>query len=579
MPPTKTATPPALADLDAEGLASRLAEMREEFESLASEDAPTDEQVERAEALAVDMDAVIAEQGARESAATERAERMAGLRERFQADQAEGEEGEGDEPAAEGGEGAEGEGDAAAGDEPAAEEGAEGAEGEGGGEAQAAAAAATARPTGTTANAQRTVRTNSTVAALAAKRGKPAPAAFQRKPVGLIASSGVEGFNTGQRLTGLDQVAQAFESRLAGYPEPAGDGNGGNWVRNGVVSFKPEFENDLIIKPGQDAQEILERARKEARLPGGSLQAAGGWCAPSETIYDLCTTETLDGILSVPEVQIHRGGIKFTSGPDFSAVYAAASGFDLTEAQAIAGTPAKAPYEITCPSFTEIRLDAVGFWLKAPILTYAGYPELIQRFISGTLIAHAHRVNAKVIGKMVTAAGAARVFTAATGVLGDTLDSLELVAETLREKYAMGIAETMEVVLPTWVLGALRADMSHRTGRDEADPVTDQALHDEFNARHLNVTFVRDWQMLTTPDTRITYPATVQALMYPAGTFVKGVSDVLNLSTMYDSAQLPTNVYTAAFVEQGVLVAQMCNQAALVTITVAYTGKTGAASL
>lgn len=572
MPPTATDTTVDLTTLSDEDLATRLSEQRAAFDALVGEDTPTNEQMDQAEALAVEIESIGTEAAARETAAAASAERLAGLRERFSDDQAEAAGAEdGVEAATEDGadEGAEDEGT----DEGDGTEGAEGEAGEGGDGAQAAGASTQATANTTTANR------GSKVAALARKTKRPRVPNGQRAAVSITASSGVEGFNTGQSVQGMADVARAFESRLQGYPEPQGGGEGGNWRRDGVVSFRPQFEDDLIVKQGTEAQEVFERARKEARLPGGSLVAAGGWCAPSETIYDLCTTETLDGILSVPEVQVHRGGIKFTSGPDFSAIYGSASGFDLTEAQAIAGSPVKAPFEITCPSFTEVRLDAVGFWLKAPILTYAGYPELIQRFISGTLIAHAHRVNAKVIGKMVTAAGSARVYTAVSGVLGDTLDSLELVAETLREKYAMGIAETMEVVLPTWVLGALRADMSHRTGRDEADPVNDAALAAEFAVRHLNVTFVRDWQMLGTPDTRITYPATVQALLYPAGTFVKGVSDVLNLSTMYDSAQLPTNVYTAAFVEQGVLVAQMCNQAALVTITVAITGKTGAASL
>lgn len=535
----------APADLTTvEDLDALATETRSAFEALVGLDAPTDEQINEAESLAERLDAIATEQAARETVAAERAERLAALRSRFETDQADG-DGDG---------GPEDETD----------------DGDGTVEEVADAEITDVEPAPVAA-------AGSNVATLAKRTVRPRTPAAARRPVTITASAGVEGFNAGQGMATMDDIAVAFEARLRGYPQPSGDGGHQDWSRHGVVSFRPHYEADLIIDRGDEDQEILERARKESRLPGGSLTAAGGWCAPSETIYDLCTTETLDGVLSVPEVQIRRGGIKFTSGPDFSAIYAAASGFDLTEAQAIAGTPAKAAYEITCPSFTEVRMDAVGIWLKAPILTYVGYPELIKRFISGTLIAHAHRVNAKVIGKMVTAAGAARVYTGIGTTAGDTLDALELVAESLREKYAMGISETMEVVVPTWVLGAVRADLAKRTGQD-MEPVTDAQINAEFAARHLSVQFVRDWQVLPTPDTVIVYPSTFQALMYPSGTFVKGVSDVLNLSTMYDSAQLPTNVYTAAFVEQGVLVAKMCNQAALVTLPVCNSGRTGAAN-
>ena len=46
--------------------------------------------------------------------------------------------------------------------------------------------------------------------------------------------------------------------------------------------------------------------------------------------------------------------------------------------------------------------------------------------------------------------------------------------------------------------------------------------------------------------------------MYPAGTWVKGTADVINLNAVYDAAELATNIYTALFFEQGILTAQLC---------------------
>jgi hypothetical protein len=75
------------------------------------------------------------------------------------------------------------------------------------------------------------------------------------------------------------------------------------------------------------------------------------------------------------------------------------------------------------------------------------------------------------------------------------------------------------------------------------------------------------------------FPASFEVMVYPAGTFVKGQQSVVNLSTVYDTADLVTNVYTAAFVEDGVLVAKMKNGGARITIPVLVNGMLGQAAL
>src|SRR6201999_3179532 len=94
---------------------------------------------------------------------------------------------------------------------------------------------------------------------------------------------------------------------------------------------------------------LLDKAADESLLPGGSLLASGGWCSPSETLYDFATPlYSLDGILSIPGINVSRGGIKFTVGPDFSDLFSGA-GFIHTEANDIAGD-SKACFTVPCPS-------------------------------------------------------------------------------------------------------------------------------------------------------------------------------------------------------------------------------------
>jgi hypothetical protein len=176
----------------------------------------------------------------------------------------------------------------------------------------------------------------------------------------------------------------------------------------------------------------------------------------------------------------------------------------------------------------------------------------------------------------VTAAGAARVITGLGSTLADTLEGLELLADQTRQKYRLSMNRTLEVVAPFWVRGAVRADLSRRNGL-AFEQVTDQQIAAHFRARKLNVQFVYDWQPLD--ETAEVYPTTFNVVMYPAGTFVKGTADIINLSTIYDAASLQQNVYTGLFTEQGLLVAKQKFHADLVTLPVCNAGRTGAADL
>jgi hypothetical protein len=303
--------------------------------------------------------------------------------------------------------------------------------------------------------------------------------------------------------------------------------------------------------------------------------AAGGWCSPSETLYDFCEGETSEGLIDLPEIQVRRGGVRTTPGPDFATLYSS-TGFQQTEAQAIAGNT-KACYEVACPTFTDTRLDVIGLCIKVPILTNAAYPELTRRVIAGSLIAHQHRLSANLITKMVAKSTAVAAATVGS-VTSDTLNAIGLVAETLRGEYRLALNATLEVVLPHWVREAIRADLGQRTGVNPSEGIAlADAEIDRFLAvRKTRAQWVYNWQPLVNGEEG--YPATFQMMVYPAGTFVKGTADVISLDAVYDAASLSVNTYTGLFMEEGTLLLQNCFKSKIVTVAVCASGKTGVAS-
>jgi hypothetical protein len=452
-------------------------------------------------------------------------------------------------------------------------------------------------------------------AAVPASTIDPTPVQPQPVYASMTASSDAPG--AGGELASFSEAGRLIERRLAGYSTSnrkggnvrrVGDSNrfvigGRSLSRHGNVQFTRQFPENLRITDGKDPLAVLDYAASESRLDGGSLimamqnqvkagkslTAAVGWCAPSETIYDLCALETLDGMLDIPEVQATRGGffVPENGGPNFGSIYDSI-GDDgdviLTEYDVENGVE-KVCVEIPCPDFVEVRLDVAYICITGSLLQRRGYPEAVTRFSQGAMVALAHKVNESVIARIVAGSGAPVVIAADTSgddAVSALLSAVELAIEDMKYRNRMGRSATIEVVLPAWVIAPMRAALSRRTGVAEYN-VSDADILAAFTTRHAVPRFVYDWQDAYSglsggpgAQTAITaFPTTVQFLVYPAGTWVKPVRDVVNLDTVYDNALLTQNQYTALFAEDGFNVLKMCADSRLYQVPIDVSGVTG----
>ncbi|MGH7252266.1 MAG: major capsid protein, partial [Nitrospiraceae bacterium] len=73
----------------------------------------------------------------------------------------------------------------------------------------------------------------------------------------------------------------------------------------------------------------------------------------------------------------------------------------------------------------------------------------------------------------------------------------------------------------------------------------------------------------------LTATPSVQFLAYPAGTWVLGRMDVIRLESIYDSVQLPQNLVTQLFMEDGWAAMRMCPLSRVYTVNICPTGSTG----
>lgn len=620
----------ALSDEDLAALATRAGEAFDGLYGDGTADLSTDDLATLA-SLTEGIEALAAEQATRESAAQERRDQAAALAARRQSlasegtadeDAEDGAEGDGDEDGEGDGEDAEGEGD----------ENADGADEE--------------TPDGVQASGRQTLSINLG----RTRRRQPTQ---QRKPkqeaartikdvafsadstTGIAENTGIDFLDSGRMLANRLKTFSA-----SAYAQAA---SRGQHMREQMPLMRFSREVPAELKASstpESVEEAMKAAVDQSRLPGGALTAAG-WCAPSENFYDLVYNESRDGMLSIPEVQVTRGGMNVPVNPTFADIYASV-GFHFDEADAIAGryangsapaaranttayvvgdvrtisglpyrvvaagtTAGAAPttvpqvghtvtdgtvtwvrldrvpnavgskpcYEIECPEWQDYRLEGDGLCLTADILSVRGYPEMLARITNGALVAHDHKVNAGRISRLIAGSTAITMTTDTVGTTAPLLAAIELQVEHYRYSQRLSRSTLLEGVFPYWIHGAIRQDLSVRLGLALFD-VTDAMIDGWFRLRGLVPQYVYDWQGLdgVAAGSRITWPSTVDFLLYQAGTWVGGVDDIITLDTLYDSTMLGENKFTALFTEEAWLVAKRNVDSRVVRVPVVSDG-------
>lgn len=369
-----------------------------------------------------------------------------------------------------------------------------------------------------------------------------------------------------------------------------------------LAQIKVGFAHDLSTYGDNRDREVIDRVADEKRLPGGSLVAAvqqaneqalvadvsGGcctqasqdvWCAPSETDYTLCPPlASMEGMVDLPTIPVNRGGIKYPVWPQspmdwHGTVYPNTCEEPLAPNHWVENN--KTCISGPCPTWAEERLNVEQFCIEGDFLRERGYPELTQRYIEDAMVAHAHFMNGTYLADIFSRSDALTPFNVTTDGIGSASDSvmdqLGLLVAWFRERYKLRMAETLEGIAPVWFRDYLKLDIARKNNRSFTT-VTNAEIDNLFAMFNARVQWVYDTEGIdptaTLPngasiDGRImpgTWAPSVEMVFYPAGSWVLGQADVIQLDTVYDSTKLAQNKYLALFMEAGYLLLNRCNR-------------------
>jgi len=390
----------------------------------------------------------------------------------------------------------------------------------------------------------------------------------QPEGIQIVASVDVPGFRPGQEFQ-LADITEGAMRRATGL-KTAGGGTGM------VASYTLPFASDLVVNDASSAPEgsvALERAIDQRRLNGGDLVAAGGWCAPSETVYDIADIACPDMLWDLPEVQINRGGLRFFRTP---ALDVNALTWVHTEQDDIAGNT-KPCFAIPCPAPLEVRAQAQGVCLEVGILTQRFFPELIDWYVRNSMVAHEIRLKTAAYTQAKTTATAVTT-TASFAAFSAVYAAVALQAADMIERYNLCNSISLEVVFPWWSRNMFLADIARQQGVKPGD-LNPNIIQDAFTALGVRVQWSRGLGPDvptniggTTPATQ--FPVDVEFMIYPTGNYVLGRGPSIDLGVIIDSTLASVN-NERIFSEEATMLIDKMGLARVVTVAVCPNGSVG----
>lgn len=404
---------------------------------------------------------------------------------------------------------------------------------------------------------------------ISARSPRPAaPAAAEKPALVITAAADVPGYSTGAVLD-KTHLAFAMHAKARGLSDRS--------QRVPVGTIKTPVPDDLWIRDNSDVDAILASATRTTTAE--ALIAAGGWCTPSMTMYELFGLESREGLFDLPTVGITRGGLKVPSyiniGEAAGALWTWTEEDDIDAADPEYEGSGKPCLRIPCPEFTDYRLEAEGMCLTHGNLMDRSFPEMTERFIDMTITAHLHRLSAASLAKVVAAnVNVGAINATGSDGAGDLLSALDLQVADYRSQHFLPLNAVLEVVLPTWVREAIRSTLAMRKGVALTN-VSNAEIDAHFATRNVRPQYVQTWDPLYGGGAATAWPTSVDVVMYASGAFVYGDGGSIDLGVVRDSTQNALNDFTAAWSEQFYTVIQRGPAGRNFTVNLNIDGVTG----
>lgn len=315
----------------------------------------------------------------------------------------------------------------------------------------------------------------------------------------VTAAGGSPGFTQGQRIGSTAELAKAMSDRLRSMASGRGTG-GGEKVY--VANVAHEYPEERTLRQ----KDWVGNFSKIEQVTGrGPLTAAGGLCAPLETLYDVevigSTARPIRDALA--RFGVDRGGIQFR--PNSSAATAliggTGTGVDTwtmgQDADATNAGDVKGCYVVDCPAIEDAEVQAIYLCLEFANITARFDPETTAAHIQEGAIAHARKAENELL-RALQAGSKALSAPKVVGAARDVLVNLDKACAYYRNRHRLDTSLSLTSILPAWVLYLMRSDLARQMAAGDwmsALSVSDAMIEGWFRERGVNPVWHLDGQI------------------------------------------------------------------------------------
>lgn len=307
------------------------------------------------------------------------------------------------------------------------------------------------------------------------------------------AAGGSPGFVQGQKIGSTAELALAVTAQLRAMSSGRGGSGEKVYVANTTLEY-PE-SRQLRVKDWAGNFSKIEAVTGEQ-----ALVAAGGLCAPPQTLYDVQVIGSVRRPIrdALARFQVDRGAIQFR--PNSSAATALTTGTGTgvdtwTNAQdASSAGDTKGCYVVDCPALTEAEIQAIYLCLEFSNVTARFDPETTAANIQQGMIAHARKAENELLRQLQLGS---KILTGAkvVGASRDILVYLDKAVAYYRNRHRIDTTVTLTYMLPAWVLYMMRSDLARQMAAGDwasALSLSDAMIGQWFSERGVNPVFHLD---------------------------------------------------------------------------------------
>jgi len=484
---------------------------------LDTEGGPDDAALEALEWVALQAEAITAENTSRVEAANERAERAAEL-----ADRIRGSAGDEGEPAA---------ADASASGDEAEQSGGDGGDegdaGEGGDEGGEPTSTEQA-PEPVAASGTPTTR----VSRVNARRPAAArPAASTRPLAPLVASANVPGQTMGANLSDPERLANAFRDTMSSMASMV--------MRPGqkvpVATARVDFPEEGFL----DGNARTNAAKLSRFTSLEAITAAGGVCAVPTTRYDLPGVSTSGRPVraGLTRYGADRGGVLLPDLPTIQDLDGAVSFWTQDDDVAAVSDPEvrKPCLRIECGDDTPTDLYAVVQCLEIGNWNARTWPERMERFMQLADSWQARQAETRLLTR-IGAISTQVTVPQNLGTARDVLTALDLAGAAMRNRHRMLPETPLRWQAPATLRDNMRSDLTREMpgSADERLAAADAYIESFFAVRHINVSWFLDGEAgqvfgAQSDGALLGWQPNVVSYLYPEGSWLYLDGGELNL--------------------------------------------------